>query len=180
MTPVRVLLRIDPQRAAQISERLSAAGIRASAIAPDLVASTVSPSLLPRVVRDEGVLGASIDADVRALAISTTALSSNVLLASQGLGTTSTYTGKGVGVAVVDSGFVPSEDLGNVTASYDFGTGVAVKQGPKDQFGHGTHVSGLIGSLGATSAGDTAASHPACGSSCSRPSTTQDPATRAT
>ena len=49
------------------------------------------------------------------------------------------------GVAVVDSGFLTSADLGNVTASYDFTSGKTVKAGPKDIFGHGTHVSGTIG-----------------------------------
>jgi serine protease AprX len=40
-----------------------------------------------------------------------------------------------------------------VTASYDFTSGKTVKAGPKDMFGHGTHVSGLIGSTGDTTRG---------------------------
>ncbi len=57
-----------------------------------------------------------------------------------------------VGVAVIDSGVSPSDDL-RITASYDFRSGVGVQAAPYDGYGHGTHVAGLIASSGSHSKG---------------------------
>ena len=55
-------------------------------------------------------------------------------------------TGVGVGVAVIDSGIQPTADLGSrIAAFYDFTRG-GVAAAPYDDYGHGTHVAGLIGS----------------------------------
>lgn len=51
--------------------------------------------------------------------------------------------GKGAGVAVIDSGIQPAADL-TVDDFYDFTRG-GQKSAPYDDYGHGTHVSGLIG-----------------------------------
>ncbi|HEV3061676.1 MAG TPA: S8 family peptidase [Vicinamibacterales bacterium] len=63
--------------------------------------------------------------------------------------------GSGVGVAVVDSGIATSADFGNRIASFfDFTNGVApVPAAPTDQYGHGTHVAGLIASTAGLSGG---------------------------
>jgi len=64
---------------------------------------------------------------------------------------TSTMTGRGIGVAIVDSGLMPNSDFSyRITAFYDFTRG-GVSASPSDEFGHGTHVAGLIGSNGALS-----------------------------
>jgi serine protease AprX len=59
-------------------------------------------------------------------------------------------TGKGVGVAVVDSGIELSDDLaGAVSAFYDFTQGdYPVPTTPYDDFGHGTHIASLIAGQG--------------------------------
>ena len=51
-------------------------------------------------------------------------------------------TGKGIGVAVLDSGISSHAALKNVVASVNFVTGA---DGSADEFGHGTHVAGIIG-----------------------------------
>ena len=64
-----------------------------------------------------------------------------------------TPSGAGVGVAVIDSGIAPSLDFDlRVSAFYDFTKGGA-PAAPSDEFGHGTHVAGLIASSASRSAG---------------------------
>jgi serine protease AprX len=59
----------------------------------------------------------------------------------------STYTGSGIGVAVIDSGIQPGIDFGDrITAFYDLSKGDIRTASPSDEYGHGTHVAGLIGS----------------------------------
>jgi serine protease AprX len=59
----------------------------------------------------------------------------------------------GVGVAIIDSGIDPQADFaGRITAFFDFTRG-GIATVPIDQWGHGTHVAGIIASSGAQSAG---------------------------
>lgn len=61
----------------------------------------------------------------------------------------STPTGDaGVGVAIIDSGIAPLADFtGRITGFYDFTKG-GIPTTPYDDYGHGTHIAGLIGSSG--------------------------------
>ena len=59
--------------------------------------------------------------------------------------------GRGIGVALIDSGINPSADFENrIRAFYDFTRG-GIPTVPFDDYGHGTHVAGLIGSNGVLS-----------------------------
>jgi serine protease AprX len=65
-------------------------------------------------------------------------------------------TGKGVGVAILDSGIAPHPDLaGRIVAAVDFtgGNTSGALVPPSDPGGHGTHVAGLVGGDGAASGG---------------------------
>jgi serine protease AprX len=64
----------------------------------------------------------------------------------------SQWTGRGIGVAVIDSGLEMSAEFQyRVTAFYDFTNGGLVAAAPHDDYGHGTHVAGTIGGSGALS-----------------------------
>jgi serine protease AprX len=56
------------------------------------------------------------------------------------------YTGKGVGVALIDTGVVPVQGLnsGNVVIGPDLSLDSQAPQGNLDGFGHGTHMAGII------------------------------------
>jgi serine protease AprX len=65
-------------------------------------------------------------------------------------------TGRGIGVAIIDSGITPSADFdGRIVAFYDYTRGNQRRTSrPYDDFGHGTHIAGLIGSSGAVTRGE--------------------------
>src|SRR5580765_798248 len=58
----------------------------------------------------------------------------------------------GVGVAIIDSGIAPNADFqGRITGFYDYVNGNGRSARAYDDFGHGTHIAGLIGSSGVQS-----------------------------
>src|SRR5581483_7462984 len=94
----------------------------------------------------------SAKATGRTATTTTTTAISNPLRETLGLPaipTNGTPTGAtGVGVAIIDSGIAPSDDFsGRITGFYDFVHG-GIPTTPYDDYGHGTHIAGLIGSNG--------------------------------
>lgn len=71
------------------------------------------------------------------------------------------YTGKGITVAVMDTGLFPHRDFrGRVLGFYDALTG---QRDCYDDNGHGTHVAGIIGSDGCAGMGQYTGMAPGCG-----------------
>jgi len=115
----------------------------------DAVAADATADDLAALDADPTVMSVSIDATVAAADNSQSASSSYTLLPTLGLPDAG-LTGKGVGVAVIDSGVQPNGDFSGASF-YDFTS--PGSSGPYDDFGHGTHVSGLIASKGNLSQG---------------------------
>src|SRR5204863_748309 len=100
------------------------------------VESTAAPGGPPSQAGQPGPLAQAGQPAVRAV--------DDVLLATLGL-TNQLGTGKGVGVAVLDSGLQPSADL----PPFAFFDLIATSSGSAyDDYGHGTHVAGLIRAAG--------------------------------
>ena len=77
-----------------------------------------------------------------------------------GIGADGAFTGKGVGVAVLDTGIYPHIDFGHrIAAFYDV---VRRRPCPYDDNGHGTHISAIIGGSGEASDGKYQGVAPGC------------------
>lgn len=73
----------------------------------------------------------------------------------------SDYTGKGIGVCVLDTGIFPHIDFtGRIWAFQDF---IGYRRAPYDDNSHGTHVCGIIGGDGKASDGRITGIAPECG-----------------
>jgi serine protease AprX len=117
------------------------------------------------LTKDPDVLSVSLDAEVTATANGKKSSSSSTTTTVSDAGTASTLkqalglqdwlTGSSMTVAVIDSGIQASADFtGRIVGMYDFTNGRnGVQAIPVDEYGHGTHVAGLIGSSGASSNG---------------------------
>ena len=129
--------------------------------------AVVSAADLADLANDADVLSVSVDADVMASAsdwkstpTSTTSSYSSADYSTastlkQALGLQDWFTGSSMTVAVIDSGIQSSSDFsGRIVGMYDFTPGRnGASVTPYDEYGHGTHVAGLIGSSGASSNG---------------------------
>jgi len=119
----------------------------------DAVSARLSPQQIDELANDPDVEGVSIDADVRASASTSTSSSDVIGDVKRTLGLGNWFTGASTAVAVIDSGIAPSVDFDSrVVVQYVFANATpGVLSAPFDDYGHGTHVAGLIGSNGSSS-----------------------------
>ena len=157
----QVIITVAPGHRAEMRAALEKHGHRIKADHPLLDALSVElhSADVAELAIHPWVSAVSLDATVSAGAVmsraSLSTTSSPTLRETLGLpriATSATLTGSsGIGVAVIDSGIAPSSDFnGRITGFWDFTRGgIAVE--PFDDYGHGTHVAGLIGSSGQAS-----------------------------
>ena len=113
----------------------------------------VPPGLLRALTDDPDVVAISADEPVTStgIASSVSGTAQNAaysVKATLGIATT-TYTGSGITVAVIDSGIFQTADFDKrIVTTRDFTTGLTAPAAitALDPYGHGTHVAGMIGS----------------------------------
>jgi serine protease AprX len=136
----------------KVHRALSIIGGASAILSGDEVIALANDPDVAYVSADDVVTAAFDPLDGAALASSPGILEVGAPQAWRQLG----VTGKGVGVAILDSGIAPHPDLaGRIVASVDFtssGTATALVP-PADPGGHGTHVAGLVAGDGTASGG---------------------------
>lgn len=184
LEPQRVIVTVRAGRRDAMRRLLTSHGDSVLAEHPELDAITaiVHAEDLPGLAGAADVLSIAADAVVRPTALDPVSsltgtvntlanLVGNVVLPGSGdtsgpavhpavLRTTlgvsdSPWTGRRIGVAVIDSGLeMSSEFKGRVTEFYDFTNGRVAATSPYDDYGHGTHVAGTIAGSGNLSRGN--------------------------
>jgi serine protease AprX len=141
---VRVIVHGTPDEISALAERHHVAIIRTVGDSAVLAANSAEISEL---ASDPFVDHLSADARVRVdMSVSNISTAADKVRAGVpgllGIGAIAGVTGKGIGVAVLDSGITPHAALKNVVANVSYVTG---NSSVLDQFGHGTHVAGIVG-----------------------------------
>jgi serine protease AprX len=136
-----------------LSVRVDAHGLAALVSDPDVQSISVNADVAPS--GGGAKKKKASDAESTTTTTTTSYTSSVVSELKKALGIGNWLTGSTVTIAVIDSGLAPNADFGGrILGTYDFtnnGDGVAIAA--SDEYGHGTHVAGLIGASGAVSAG---------------------------
>jgi len=135
---IRVIIRARSGRGAALRTRLSQHVLKEHPFIGAMTAR-VRVGDLSVLESDSDVLSVSLDIDVAGG--SSTAAGAAALSAAASLNLPAGLTGRGVGVVTIDSGVDPGRDFGPI-AFVDFTNALAIH--PYDDFGHGTHVAGLI------------------------------------
>lgn len=158
----RVILRTRPNGMAALASEILRTGGRITAELSfiESIAAEVDTRTLARLASASVVEGISSDTVVKSAQDSDNEESegdgtqvtgsdlTQVLRATLGLPEIPTWTGRGIGIALIDSGLEPSADFDErIKAVYDF-TNAGRPMSPADDYGHGTHVAGLIGGDG--------------------------------
>ena len=154
--PVRAIVRGDVDA---VQAAVGAAGLPVLRVLDGLVVVQADPAQLSSLRQAAGVKAISLDNIVSPFTtVDSKAIAADQARASQsgflGIGSYPAVTGKGVGVAVIDSGIQTAHAAlaGKVVASVSFATG---DSSTTDGFGHGTHVAGIIAGIPSAAQGVT-------------------------
>jgi serine protease AprX len=148
----RVIVQVTPGSRAKVRRLLQSLGATIQAEHPsvDGITADVPAAALRVLSASANVTAVGLDAEVTSTAAvknkaNLAQVHTSVLRTTLGLGAFSPR-GLGIGVAVIDSGIAPLPAFANrITAFYDFTNGALLRTTPRDEYGHGTHVAGLIG-----------------------------------
>ncbi len=156
-----VIVRTVPGARVAVRDKLTARGyrVRGEHASIDAISLVVPSTALAGLAADPNVLSISSDAVVTPTSSPSYGQASKTpgfLRATLGLDASSP-TGRNVGIAIIDSGVQPSLDLaGNIAGFYDLTGGTMRPGAAYDDYGHGTHVAGLIAGDGTLSGGQYA------------------------
>ena len=142
----RVIVRVKAGGGTGVEQKVLSKGNKVFSKHPSIGAFTaeLSGDQLAELARDPNVESIGADAEVASFASTDSSITSSVLRNT--LGEYQGSKGVGVGVALIDSGIAPLPAFnGRITAFYDVTSGVPIPTTPNDEYGHGTHVAGLIG-----------------------------------
>ena len=146
-SPVRAIVRGDVQAIQAVAAR---DGLRVLRVLSGFVVIEATPAQLAALQGVPGIDAITRDVLVRpTMAVSLKAMAADQARAGSGgllglglIGATPAISGKGIGVAVIDSGIASHAALsGKVVAAVNFATG---ETSANDAFGHGTHIAGII------------------------------------
>ena len=150
-TAVDVIVAGTPERIADLASRH---GLSVKKALKTGAVLTASPAALASLAADESADAVSADADVQSqMAVTTETTGAEAAWAGliTQLGET---TGRGVGVAIIDSGIAAHRALaGRVVVNLDF-TGSRGRG--TDLYGHGTHIAGIVAARGFGGANEAA------------------------
>jgi len=149
--PIPVIFRTDGSADSLAGEVAAEGATGVSAL--DLiggVAATVTPDELSRLSYDDDVEWVALDAPMASASREDRDTSKLATVYPSAAGAPAAWaagvTGKGVTVAVIDSGISDHDDFqGRVRGRYDMSS---VSEGWQDENGHGTYVAGIIGGRG--------------------------------
>ena len=141
--PVRVILTGSPE---EVDTLVARHGLRLRRRLATGAAVDVPPGQLSALAGDAAVTVLSSDQIVRShMAVTNTTIGADIVQA--GLAGVAPLSGRGIGVAVLDSGVTDVPELhGRIAASVDF---TETGGNGQDKFGHGTHIAGIIAAAGA-------------------------------
>jgi serine protease AprX len=130
-----------------IAACLGTAGLRFTALSAQLAA--IPDQCLERLALDSSVVSISVDRSVTGSLQRTTRAAVGAAWVTEHLG----FDGAGVGIAIIDSGVAAWHDELGGNRIVHFADFVARQTQPYDDYGHGTHVAGIIAGTGQNSGG---------------------------
>jgi subtilisin family serine protease len=152
--PVRIIVRGNVPELLEVASRHRVPVVRRL---DEFIVTVANAAQIAALAKERAVVGLASDLPVRsAMKVSDRAIAADQTRAGVagswllGLGGVEGVTGRGVGVAIVDSGISPHQALSNkVVAAVSFVPGDPSVQ---DGFGHGTHIAGIVAGAGSAAA----------------------------